>query len=722
MSEVVGPAPPSLTATPATPGATEVPTPPDVAPSAPADGDRPPSPPRHRRRVHVATVVVLAIILAISLTLTMLVISAINDGDNRVLNSQLRQVTSALDAAIPAIQQPLVAADSIAADAGPKAFRSFVASDVGRQGTQAPFRSISLWRRTSGAPRLVEVVGQRPALLDVPGGVTRVLGAMHASARLSVTGLFSSPDTGLGFAEALPGVRPGLIVYAESDLPKPTAQFRGLAFALYLGHSISPSHLMESSVALPRSGRRASAVVPFGTADVTIVTALVGRPSGVLPSELPWGIALVGVVLAALAAVTTERLVRRRELAESVATDRVAQYDAQRGIAETLQRSLLPEEDPTFPGVSIATQYVAGVEHLDVGGDWHDAIRVDDDRLFVTVGDVAGRGLKAATVMASLRHAIRAYAVQGDDPSSVLRKLDGLVDVERDECFATVVCAMVEVPQRRVTIASAGHLPPLLIDDGGARFVAIPVNPPVGVASTGPPASVTLSVTPQTTIVFYTDGLVERRDRTLDDGLEALRRAVPVSGTPVARVLDEILESLLPEGSEDDVALLALAWPATTPATDLPTTNAEWRALGGRAAACTRRFPPEPLSVRGARAFVDGSLPDLERGVREVVALLVSELATNAVRHAKTDFEVTVVTSPDPRRVRVGVTDQSGGGPSVLRNRRVAPDGRGLQLVASLSEQWGVAWSRDRRSKTVWFEPSFRSERAADRDADGGVS
>ena len=674
-----------------------------------ADGAEPsPTAPRPRR-AHLSSAAILVVGLALSLGLAAVASRAVDDGEQRVLTTQLSQVSAALQAAIPAIQQPLVAADRIAGVAGVTAFRSFVGPDVGARATGAPFRSISLWRRTTGAPRLLAVVGQPPTLLASPAAAARALAATHPSTELSVIGLPSGAARELGFAESLPGTGSDLIVYAESDLPTPGSAFKGLDFALYLGRTTSAAHLLEATITLPAAGRHLTTIIPFGSADVTIVTAIVGRPPGVLPTELPCVILAVGAALTVIAALSAERLVRRRELAEAVASDRGVRYVQQRGIAQTLQRSLLPPELPSFPGVEVATRYVAGVEHLDVGGDWHDAIRIDDDHLFVTVGDVAGRGLRAATVMATVRHAIRAYAVQGDDPGTVLRKLGDVVDVVRDGCFATVLCAVLDVPRRLVTVASAGHLPPLVVDRGGARFLVLPVNTPVGVASIRSPQSVTYTLSSGTTLVFYTDGLVERRDRTLDEGLGALRRAAPPPDLPIERQLAQIIAALVPEGAVDDLAVLGLTWPApplgaVDGATDDAAAPAAWRSLGERSTTFTRRFGPVPGSVAEARAFVDGSLPDVAPGEREVSVLLTSELATNAVRHAKTDFEVTVLDAAGTHRVRVGVADAAAGTPEVRGARRGAPDGRGLQLVATLSNQWGVEWAADQRSKTIWFE------------------
>jgi len=672
----------------------------------PATPDRSPTAvPTEGARLHGPSAVVLTIGLACSLILCAVTLRAISDGNTRALHTQVRQVASALQAAVPAIQQPLVAADRIALIAGTRAFRSFVEPDV--EGGQAPFRSISLWKRTKGGRlTLVALARSSPNAPFAAGPVARTLATLHPSSQLQVTGLYSGTLRGLGFAELAPGGARNLIVYAETRLPTPSSQFAGLDFAIFFGRSTSSANLIETSIHIPAKGTLTSAVVPFGSANVTIVTTIVGRPPGVLPNSIPWGIALGGSLLSLVAALTTERHVRRREHAESVAIDQSARHDEQRGIAQTLQHSLLPADELAFPGVEMATRYVAGVEHLDVGGDWYDAIRVDDDHLFLTIGDVSGRGLKAATVMSSLRHAIRAYAVQGDDPGTVVRKLDELVDVERDECFATVLCASLDVPRHRVTFASAGHLPPLLVDKEGARLVAMPVNKPAGVAGVERQRSATLSVLPGTALVFFTDGLVERRERGVDEGLEALRRAVPTPDVAIGTMLTGILDQLVPGGSDDDLALLGLKWGTEEreDARKLRAAPGAWRTLDGPTTSRSRRFAPDPTSVREARKFVEVALPDLQESELDIVLLLVSELATNAVRHAGTDFEVSVVADPVAGRVRVGVCDEGAGIPAAREPRQLGPDGRGLRLVHELSSAWGVEWSGAGPPKTVWFE------------------
>ncbi|MGH9018230.1 MAG: PP2C family protein-serine/threonine phosphatase, partial [Acidimicrobiales bacterium] len=204
--------------------------------------------------------------------------------------------------------------------------------------------------------------------------------------------------------------------------------------------------------------------------------------------------------------------------------------------------------------------YEVSGEGTEVGGDWYDIIPVDDSRFFFVLGDVSGRGIGAATIMARLHFAVRAYAVQDDSPEQIMGKLGHLLTIEKDGSFATVLCALVDVPAHTVTLVNAGHPPPLLLDDGRGDYVRTTVFPPVGVQGTTPYEGSSFTVPAGGTIVAFTDGLVEKRNETIDAGLARLRdRAVGQPGD-----LDQLLTTILTEsttgGYDDDTAILAVRW------------------------------------------------------------------------------------------------------------------------------------------------------------------
>ena len=180
---------------------------------------------------------------------------------------------------------------------------------------------------------------------------------------------------------------------------------------------------------------------------------------------------------------------------------------------------------PKIHGVEASARYETGVKGVDVGGDWYDLIALDDRRLLLVVGDVSGRGLRAAATMAALRFAIHAYAAQNDPPDAILTKLSKLVNVRRSGQLATILCALVDVEAHRLTVTSAGHLPPLLISNGTGTFVQSEVGVPIGVRSGAKYTSTSIDTPPAATLLAFTDGLVERRGESIDAGLARLQRA-----------------------------------------------------------------------------------------------------------------------------------------------------------------------------------------------------
>ena len=212
----------------------------------------------------------------------------------------------------------------------------------------------------------------------------------------------------------------------------------------------------------------------------------------------------------------------------------------------------------------MSAQYAPGVDGVDVGGDWYDVIPLGRERILVVVGDVSGRGLPAATTMAALRYAIRGYAAQDDPPATILTKLSDLVSVSRDGQLATVLCAVMNVDRREITVTSAGHLPPLVITDGKAEYITSDVGLPVGVETDHAYSSATVTVAPGTTFLAFTDGLVERRDEPITDGLARLRGAALEQDGDLPELLERLVRCSHRDAAEDDIAILGLRWPSST--------------------------------------------------------------------------------------------------------------------------------------------------------------
>jgi serine phosphatase RsbU (regulator of sigma subunit) len=336
-----------------------------------------------------------------------------------------------------------------------------------------------------------------------------------------------------------------------------------LHYAFYLGKTTARSQLLSADVAsLPLQGPTSKVTIPFGNTFLTILATPAQRLGGTLSAWMWWLVAIFGVLASVAAALTTERLVRRRNTAESLRARVETLLGQQRGIAESLQRALLPQALPRLAGADVAARYVPGTDGTEVGGDWYDVLPQDDHRLFFVIGDVSGRGIRAAAVMASLRFAIRGFVSEGHPPAAVLASTAQLLDLRTDRHFATVLCGYADLRSGELTFASAGHLPPLLVTDEGAAMIDARVGPPIGVAAGVSYTAVTVALPRAGMLLFLTDGLVERRGEDLDQGLARLVQAVTADGAgpDVGQQLDALLATLLPAQASDDTAVVGVRW------------------------------------------------------------------------------------------------------------------------------------------------------------------
>jgi serine phosphatase RsbU (regulator of sigma subunit) len=497
-----------------------------------------------------------------------------NRNERRLLNLRVRELSLVLAATAPSTQTPLASAAELANATGGNAqkFRAFMAPYVG-PGRQ--FTSVSLWPLRSPHLSPSTVLGETPVLASMPERAERFFRHSTRPGVLNLTSFLQSPHPALGFDFSVPGNAHGFAVYAEKPLPanrrsklEKSSAFSDLNYALYLGHSKRTGDVLVTSLKrLPIQGRQASDVVPFGGGVFTVVVSPNGSLGGAFFERLPWIIALVGLLLSLVAALMTDRLARRRRRAEQLAgvLDRVAaenreMYAEQRSISQTLQHALLPDTLPELDGLRVGARYVPAASGIDIGGDWYDVVAAGDGRVLVMIGDVSGHGLRAATTMASLRHAALAYAAQDPSPSSVLAQLSDFVNGGPHDYFATMLCALVDVGAHRLTVASAGHIPPLVIDGDGGRFVELEANVPIGVARKSPYLETAVTVRPNATLIAFTDGLVERRGEVLDVGLARLRVAATNTVLALDDLLLELAYGLASEGHNDDTAIVGIRW------------------------------------------------------------------------------------------------------------------------------------------------------------------
>ncbi|MEU5549062.1 SpoIIE family protein phosphatase [Micromonospora sp. NPDC047793] len=245
------------------------------------------------------------------------------------------------------------------------------------------------------------------------------------------------------------------------------------------------------------------------------------------------------------------------QLAQAVASAAEAQrsFDEEHRIAVTLQRSLLPRRIPEIAGLDLAVRYEPASARTEVGGDFYELVMLDG-HLLLAIGDVAGHSLHAATVMAELRHAVRAYAVEGHQPGEILHRVNELMRTLLPDELATICVLLLDPSTGHVRLASAGHLPPLINQDGKVEYVQHSA-PLLGVRAPRP-ADLEFVLPAGATMVFYTDGLIERRDATIDDGLAALSVSASRVDDDLDRFCERLLVELAPHEIQDDVAVVAL--------------------------------------------------------------------------------------------------------------------------------------------------------------------
>ncbi|HET6815752.1 MAG TPA: GAF domain-containing protein [Mycobacteriales bacterium] len=381
----------------------------------------------------------------------------------------------------------------------------------------------------------------------------------------------------------------------------------------------------------------------------------------------------------------------------ALATDGALLLRQQTEIAHTLQRSLLPSSLPQVPGAEVAVRYLPGTEGVDVGGDFYDVIPLPSGRIGLVVGDVMGRGLRAAAVMGQLRAAVRSYSLEGHPPAALLSRLDLLVGTLEEGMLVTALYGEWD-PQRGIAVVScAGHMPPLVRRPGRPpEFLELDPGLPLGVGAQDY-SETEVALPPGSLLLGFTDGLVEGPDLSVQDGMAQLLAAM-TGAEGAMDACDAALSALRPLGGtrkyDDDTALLALV--ATSATTDhVPVADGDHVVM--------LELPADTSSPSRARAVVSDVLHRWHLSeLEDAATLLVSELVTNGVRHAGTGMRL-VLTRQSPTQVRVAVTDKAPAAEVRPRDSDSgAEGGRGLFLVEHLSSGWGSV--SDGAGKTVWFE------------------
>ncbi|WP_086561095.1 SpoIIE family protein phosphatase [Streptomyces africanus] len=388
----------------------------------------------------------------------------------------------------------------------------------------------------------------------------------------------------------------------------------------------------------------------------------------------------------------------------AVSVDNARRYTRERRTALALQRSLLPDRPPDLAAMRVAYRYLPAGSGADIGGDWFDVIPLSGTRVALVVGDVVGHGIQASATMGRLRTAVRTLADVDLAPDELLTQLDDLVvRIDREEgpeargraaeasgqVGATCLYAVYDPVSRRCTMARAGHPPPALVTpDGAVRFLEVPTGPPLGLGGL-PFEAVEVELEENSLLALYTDGLLKAADHDMDAGLTLLREALAHPAEALEETCEQVLRTVLTGRPADDIVLML----------------ARTAALGAGKVR-TWQLPPEPTAVARARKMAGEQLAAWGLTEAEFTTeLIVSELVTNALRYGGSPIELRLIRDS---ALICEVSDGSSTAPHLRRARVFDEGGRGLLLVAQLSERWGSRQTPT--GKTIWAEQPLPEE------------
>ncbi|GAA1522906.1 hypothetical protein GCM10009827_044080 [Dactylosporangium maewongense] len=370
----------------------------------------------------------------------------------------------------------------------------------------------------------------------------------------------------------------------------------------------------------------------------------------------------------------------------AVALDNARMYLRQRDAAVELQRSLLPRI-PRVDGMEVVSRYLPAAKGVEVGGDWVDLVPLSAGRVALVVGDVMGKGIRAAAVMGQLRTAIRSYASLDLAPGQLMRQLNTLLAADDDTQMASCVYAVYDLVHGTLSYANAGHPPAVGVLAGQpTRLLTGPVGPPLGTADF-PYTEQVVAVPPGEALLLYTDGLIERRDRNIEDRLADLQARIALHPRPTLAAIDDLVAGMVdPAHHEDDIAVLYVRQPPT----EVPLT-------------AVAAYPAVASESRAARRFVQETLRgwDVPGERTDTAVAVVAELFANAATHARTRH-VELRLHLLPAHVAIEVFDQDNRLPFLIEPTFDDEHHRGLQIVRASSDRWGTRAVAD--GKIVWAE------------------
>ncbi|MEU6060750.1 SpoIIE family protein phosphatase [Streptomyces sp. NPDC047097] len=389
----------------------------------------------------------------------------------------------------------------------------------------------------------------------------------------------------------------------------------------------------------------------------------------------------------------------------AVCIDNARRFTREHTAALTLQRSLLPRHLPRVTGAEVAHRYLPADSGAGVGGDWYDVIALSGTRVGLVVGDVVGHGVRAAATMGRLRTSVRALARLDLPPDELLTRLDELVTQDAHERTAvpdggeddalgvTCLYAVYDPVTGRCSMARAGHPPPALVDPatGAVHHPEIPAGPPLGLGGL-PFQSAEFALPQGSVLALYTDGLVQGRGRDRDAEVAALHAVLADHRRPLETLGDRVVATLLPGPVEDDAALLLV----------------RTRVLD-RDEVAVWELADDPEAVGRARTLATGQVGawGLDGELAFTTELVVSELVTNAIRYASGPIELRLIRD---RTLICEVSDTGHTSPHLRRAGSEDEGGRGLFLVARMTQQWGTRYTPT--GKTIWAEQPLPDEDA----------
>jgi hypothetical protein len=519
---------------------------------------------RWRLPLRPASLIALLVALGITAAATWATLLAVNGQEKRLLKERTAEVGLVLNSAIATIPAAFNEQATVlrVSDGSRTAYEKTATTAITGQTTSLTYA----WLRPTSSGHGFVVLAAAGRALSVGQVIdddrSQLIGQALRTDKLVTSPV--APGRRLLFALGPPAAPAGTVLYREQMLgpvapPRQvgTAPFSELEVTLYATTKPDVAQVLVSTTKrLPLSGSVHRQLLDVGNAKWLLAVEARRPLVGSLTSKAPWFTLGVGVLGSLLIAAVVDISARRRNSA-------IALYETEHQVAETLQRSLLPQL-PELAGLDLAARYIASGAGQQVGGDWFDVFPIAGGRAGIVVGDVIGHDLTAASEMAQIRSALRAYAVDGDPPVDVITRLDRLVDALRLTQLVTVFYGVLDPPddagRRTLRYSNAGHLPPIVRRaDGAIDTIADGDSAVLGAPMTIEHTQGEHVVRPGDVLVLFTDGLVEVPGGSLDDGLARLADTIAVPGGDDAEAMcDQVLAGMTPATLRDDIALLAV--------------------------------------------------------------------------------------------------------------------------------------------------------------------